>query len=259
MRWPRVVRTVLVYALLGALATVLTSWAIHAAQFWRLRTSAAPPTLAFGPIYWPVDRAAAQDMEIDTTIASGALGIDTSGGFWQFAPEAVLNERHGLATAMDINADRAWRRHRLPSDRLPPLPDYPFPYKPFEVFPRPLGVRLMGSETDVMNGAFEPERGLIDERLFLVRAGWPLHALACGAHYAQAIENHPRPPIGSSPPPLFARVEQLARPPAVSLLEGSSCRTSRTRVSPRATRGRSPTAPSTASPSPCARSGPASF
>ncbi|UYV13698.1 MAG: hypothetical protein NCW75_05290 [Phycisphaera sp.] len=220
MRCRRAIRTVLVYALLGAGATVLSSWAIHSVQFARLRSSPSPPTLAFAPIFWPVDRITAHAMEIDTAVASGELGVDTTRGLWQIAPEADLNSRYCMATAMDINADAAWRRHRWPSDRLPPLPDYPFPYKPFEVYPRPIGVRLMGSETDVMSEAFEPPRGLIDERLFLVRAGWPLHAVSTGAHYAQAIENHAPPPPGHPDKVGHARVEQLAAPPAVSLLGG---------------------------------------
>lgn len=39
MRWWRLVRTVLVYVLLGAVATVLSSWAIHATQLWRARST----------------------------------------------------------------------------------------------------------------------------------------------------------------------------------------------------------------------------
>ncbi|MEQ9097114.1 MAG: hypothetical protein RIE32_12720 [Phycisphaerales bacterium] len=220
MRRRRAIRTLLVFLLLGAVATVLSSWAIHAVQFLRWRASGMLPHITAIPIYWPVDTAIAEGMMIDTTIAPGGIGIDTSQGFYQFAPEEELNKNHGIATAMDVNADAAWRRYRSAEPRLGPLPGYPFPYRMFEPYPRKLGWRILGSETSLLNEVVEPPRGLVDERLFVLHAGWPLHAVSAGAHYAQVIENHPPTPPGRSPPPLFARVEQLAAPPAVSLRGG---------------------------------------
>ncbi|UYV12611.1 MAG: hypothetical protein NCW75_15125 [Phycisphaera sp.] len=46
MRWRRLVRTVLVYALLGAVATVLSSWAIHCARFSAARSVSSWPVYA---------------------------------------------------------------------------------------------------------------------------------------------------------------------------------------------------------------------
>jgi hypothetical protein len=50
MRSRRAIRTVIVYALLGAVATVASSWAIHAVQFWRVRSTTS------GTVGWVVSQ-----------------------------------------------------------------------------------------------------------------------------------------------------------------------------------------------------------
>lgn len=220
MRWRGPIRSAIVYALLGAGATVLTSWAIHGVQFWRA-TTAQSLVFDFTPrIPWPVDHKRAERRGIDTTIRSGQVGIDESEGY--LAQEIEYYEEIGRPwrARAGINADAVWRRHRRVNDRLPPTPDYPFPYLLFESEWTRTGWRVLVSETDLMHRAFEPERGSIDEVLFVVRPGWPFAAMEVGAPYAELIEMHPPHPTMHVRYAGLKRVEELAAPPRLALPSG---------------------------------------
>ncbi len=217
MRCRRAIRTALVFVLLGVVATVLTSWAIHAAQF-RLASGVSSPPRQYVPeILWPIDHERAHRFDIDTTIRSGQIGIDPANAYWH----RVLTDDYEPSVippmAPRINADAAWRRHRNQGQRLPGLPDYPFPYKLFEVWPTRTGWRVLESGTDLWHQEDMWSLESIEETLFVIRVGWPRPALEVGAHHAQLKVL----PEGfwqtSGMIGRLARVDELAQPSIVSL------------------------------------------
>lgn len=220
MRWRRLVRTVLVYVLLGALSTVLTSWAIHAVQSWRAQTVQNRPVEFIPQVWWPVDLELAKRYGIDTTIRSGELGSDTDDGY--LAREHSFYGEMGVPwrANADINADVVWRLNRCESDRLSPAPDYPFPYLLFDSDWTRAAWPVLVSEMRIINDAVEPEHVSIIETLFLVRPGWPVAAMEVGAHYAELIEFHPPHPTMHVSYAGFKRVEELAAPPAIAIPSG---------------------------------------
>lgn len=114
MRCRRAIRTPLVFVLLGAVATVLTSWAIHAGQFWLMHQGWR---LAYG---WTHGSAA----EFPRTQADRIATLDA----WE--PHRVLPHEPGWDSPNRIEFElplrrRAWAwnlvTHRLSSDDLDPL------------------------------------------------------------------------------------------------------------------------------------------
>ncbi len=220
MRCRRAIHTLLVFVLLGAAATVLTSWAIHAMQFRRARTAQSPPFEMIPQIWWPVDLELAKRYGIDTTIRSGELGSDTEEGY--LAEERSFYGEMGAPWRAHAgsNADAVWRLHRRENDRLSPAPDYPFPYLLFASDWTRAAWPVLVSEAHIMNDAVEPEHVSITELLWLVRPGWPAASMGVGAHYAELIEFHPPHPTMLVTYAGFRRVEELAAPPALALSSG---------------------------------------
>jgi hypothetical protein len=168
-------------------------------------------------IVWPTDHERAHRFGIDTTVRSGQIGIDPAKGYWldvltdDYDPDSIP------PIAPRINADAAWRRHRHRSERLPDLPNYPFPYRLFEVWPTRSGWRVLESGTDLWHEHHMGSLESVEETLFVFRVGWPGPALEVGAHHAQLKVL----PEGfwqtSGMISRLARVEELAHPPIVSL------------------------------------------
>ncbi|MEQ8316442.1 MAG: hypothetical protein RIE77_11250 [Phycisphaerales bacterium] len=220
MRWGRAIRTLAVFVLLGMVATVLSSWAIHGAHSWRVQSIASPPQSFVPGVTWPFDPDRAQRIDIDTTISPGEIGVDLQGSIWvelrksRAAGAPYLSEAHG------VTADAVWRRHHRPRDRLSPLPAYPFPYLAFEGWESGVGWRVLVSEVDLWNDAFDPEHGRITETLIVVRPGWPIASMEVGAHYAQVVERHPPHPTMRVRYRGYKRVEEVHHPPAVARSSG---------------------------------------
>ncbi|MEQ9095993.1 MAG: hypothetical protein RIE32_06990 [Phycisphaerales bacterium] len=213
MRPRRAIAALLVFVCLGAVATVLTSWSIHAVQFWRLRSSAYPPIVFVPYIWWPLDPDLARRVEIDPDIASGEIGIDVNSGRWAGQLRPNLVGEYAWATANDINADAAWRRHRRVNEDISPTPGYPFPFMLFETDSSRAHWRVLGSEAGILNDAFATDDGSVHDVLILVRTGWPMPSMEIGAHYAELVEVAP---VGLG----FKRVEEFAAPPVVAISSG---------------------------------------
>ena len=220
MRYRRAIRTLFVFVLLGAVATVLTSWAIHAAQFYHARSAQNPPFEMIPRVWWPVDLELAERHGIDTTIRSGELGIDTDERYLSTLRSSYHRMGRPWNARAGINADAAWRRYRRENDRLSRTPDYPFPYLMFDSNWSRAAWPVLVSEVHVMNDAVEPERVSITELLWVVRPGWPFAAMEVGAHYAELIEFRPRHQMMNGWYSGFPRVEELAAPSAVGMSSG---------------------------------------
>jgi|GEM_PF-3279697 len=213
MRRRRAIRTLLVFVLLGAIATVASAWAIHTVRFLQLRTSPYAAEVFVPHIWWPVDREVARQAEIDTSIASGEIGIDVNSGRWRVQLRPDLVGEYAWATAEDINADAAWRRHRRVNRRISPTPDYPFPFMLFETDASRAHWRVLGSDASIINDAYNTDDGSVDDLLIIVRTGWPATSMEIGAHYATLEEFMPVRPSTK-------RVEELAAPPIIALSSG---------------------------------------
>ncbi len=220
MRRRRAIRTLLVFVLLGVVATVLSSWAIHAVHFWRVRSIASPPQWFVPSVTWPFDPDLARRIDIDTTISPGEIGVDLHDTKWVELRKARAAGVPYLSEANGVNADALWRRHHRPSDRLSPLPAYPFPYLAFEGWESGIGWRVLVSEVDFWNDAFAPEHGWITDTLYVARTGWPFAAIEAGAHYAQIVERHPPHPTMHVSYYGYKRVEEVHTPPKFALSSG---------------------------------------
>ncbi|MFI4883274.1 MAG: hypothetical protein ACIAQU_11900 [Phycisphaerales bacterium JB064] len=76
MRCRRAIRTLLVFVLLGAVATVLTSWSIHAVQF-RRAWAGRNQTILFVPsVPWPVEHDLAREHGINPIARDGEPAVD---------------------------------------------------------------------------------------------------------------------------------------------------------------------------------------
>jgi hypothetical protein len=196
MRPRRAIRTVVVYALLGAVATVLTSWAIHAVQYSRASpgpVSVPKPGDRFARVAsvprlpWPVDGGHVAEYGILTAARRGEPVLDPGHWFGRWMAECYPSASTSKAAMID--ADRAWRRHRAPRPGLPPTPSYPFPIALLEDPNSRTGWRVLASEAEVTSDAHLAPKHASHEALAIVRAGWPLPALESGAHYAELLED----------------------------------------------------------------------
>ncbi len=213
MRCRRAIRTALVFVLLGAVATVLTSWAIHAVQF-RRAWAGRNQTILFVPsVPWPVEHDLAREHGINPTARDGEPAVDDAYWLWAFQDPAPPK-------AAGIDADGAWRRYRVRADRAPPIPDYPFPHALFEFGHPRFGWRVLHSWARIYSTTLLPPDHWTEESLFVVLAGWPRPALACGAHHAELVEDFPRAPGPGSSIIGHKSVSPLADQPKVSLTGG---------------------------------------
>ncbi len=214
MRRRRAIRTVVVYALLGAVATVLSSWAIHAVQFWRLSNAAAAPFPVPPAFPWPSDPEVADSWGgINTNPAPGEARIrpDAKSRAASFLDE-IWMAHHGPKSPID--GDDLWRRNRSPS--LPPLPAYPFPYAFFEVRPRGWGWGVLTSVVSLIEGTIGYNRSISGETMNVYRAGWPAPSMQHEAHWAQLVDRGPSPMYFDS----YDSVHATASPPKASLASG---------------------------------------
>ncbi|MEQ9095994.1 MAG: hypothetical protein RIE32_06995 [Phycisphaerales bacterium] len=214
MRSFRAIRTLLVFVLLGAVATVLTSWAIHAVQFWRLRSAASAPYPVPPAFPWPHDPEVAEAWGgINTNPAPGEARIrpDARSRAQDFLDEDWMAQ-HGPTSPID--GDRLWRRHRSPS--LPPLPPYPFPYAFFEVRPRGGGWGVLTSVVYFMEETVNGKRMMTGETMNVSRAGWPAPSMQHEAHWVQLIDRGSRPWLFDH----YDSVHVTASPPRASLASG---------------------------------------
>ncbi|MEQ9097116.1 MAG: hypothetical protein RIE32_12730 [Phycisphaerales bacterium] len=184
MRSRRAIRTLLVFLLLGAVATVLSSWAIHAVQFRQLRQSQAPSWGYLPSIIWPLDFAVAREFHIDPDARSGEIALDREAAYWQLLLDNEFFADASLPAAFDLNADAVWRRHRSVDDISPRTPDYPFPYALFEHPASSRGWRILMSEAMVIDGALDRGAEYTRESIQVVHAGWPYASLEIGSHQA---------------------------------------------------------------------------
>lgn len=227
MRPRRAIRTLLVFVLLGAVATVFTSWAIHAVRF--SRASPGPlfvpsPTTRTSQIArvprlpWPVDGGRIAEYGIDVSARPGQPVFNPGHGFGRW-----LAEQHPGAVLTEPSlrdADRSWRRHRTLESGMPPTPHYPFPFALSEDTNSRAGWRVLASLAEITSDTELPPRHASYEALAIIRAGWPRPALESGAHYAELVED-----LSYEKAPRLIHSEHasravLARPPKVSLLGG---------------------------------------
>ncbi|MFI4915897.1 MAG: hypothetical protein ACIAS6_05240 [Phycisphaerales bacterium JB060] len=227
MRPRRAIAALLVFVLLGAVATVLSSWAIHAVRF-----DGAPPRPMMTPspharfsrivsvpqIPWPVDHERAAEYGIDPAAQRGRTIIDRQHWFGRFLDEHYPDAQ-SQASELRL-ADRSWRRHRTVASGMPPTPDYPFPFVLFEERGSRPGWRMLASVAEVSSDADLAPRHSTYEALAIFRVGWPLPALESGAHYAELVEDlsytvEPNIVVSNN-----ASRAVLARPPKFSLLGG---------------------------------------
>ncbi|MEQ9097115.1 MAG: hypothetical protein RIE32_12725 [Phycisphaerales bacterium] len=102
MRWGRAIRTLLVFVLLGAVTTVLSSWAIHAVQRWRTNQSQSHAAWHI-PAHREYPRAAGP--RVDLTAPTWAGLRRTPDGFaWARAPHAQFQYRSDWSAP-------GWRAH----------------------------------------------------------------------------------------------------------------------------------------------------
>ncbi|MFI4883273.1 MAG: hypothetical protein ACIAQU_11895 [Phycisphaerales bacterium JB064] len=122
--------------------------------------------------------------------------------------------------AAGIDADRAWRRYRVRAAGAPPIPDYPFPHALFEFGHPHFGWRVLHSWARIYSTTLLQPDHWTEESLFVVLAGWPRPALACGAHHAELVEDFPRAPVPGSSVIGHKSVSPLPDQPEVSLTGG---------------------------------------
>ncbi len=227
MRGGPSIRTVLVYALLGALATILISWAIHAVRFSRASPGPAlvpSPAGSFSKIArvprmpWPVDGGRIAEYGIVTTARPGQPVLDPEHWFGRWMIEQHPRSPQTASRLRD--ADRSWRRHRRIASGSPPTPHYPFPFPLVEDPNSATGWGVLAGEAEVTSDAHLAPKHASFEALNVVRAGWPLLALESGAHYAELFED-----ISYEKAPRVIHYELasravLARPPKASLRGG---------------------------------------
>lgn len=214
MRCRRAIRTLLVFVLLGALATVASSWAIHAVQFHRLRTATAPPYPVPPAFPWPRDPEVADLWGgINTNPAPGEPRIwpDSQSYAASFLSEDWM-ALHGPKSSID--GDRLWRRHRASS--LPPLPTYPFPYAFFGVRPSGGGWSVLTSVVYFIEGDIGYNQHTSGETINIYRAGWPAPSMQHEAHWIQLVDRGPSPMYFDS----YDSVRPTASPPEMSLASG---------------------------------------
>jgi hypothetical protein len=108
MRCRRAIRTVFVYALLGAVATVLSSWAIHAVQFYRANAARQQTGGFLTSVPWPVEHDLARLYGINPTARDGEPGIDADHpvGDLIFYGDPWIGP--GPSKPASIDADRTW-------------------------------------------------------------------------------------------------------------------------------------------------------
>ncbi|MEQ8316443.1 MAG: hypothetical protein RIE77_11255 [Phycisphaerales bacterium] len=114
MRWGRAIRTLLVFILLGMLATVLSSWAIHGAQwFARNRSGGGPLTYWHGgltpmpPESWPAVRVRPpQPVPLEATLVQAIFSHAQFGIGW-------LRERHEARSRVGPAPTNDWVEERL--------------------------------------------------------------------------------------------------------------------------------------------------
>ena len=228
MRFRRVIRTLLVCVLLGAGATVLSSWAIHAVRymlavpgpkFVPARGTVPSFTILSVPyIPWPVDFERAVELGMLTESPRGQMVID---------PQYIaLYELGGLYPDVTVSESRlrdanvVWRRHRTVASGLPRTPNSPFPFVLFEHDASRRGWRVTASRATVSSIEDLASGHITEETLNVIRAGWPLLALESGAHYAELIEKESYQDSFGDTHTRFVSHSVLARPPVVSLRGG---------------------------------------
>lgn len=220
MPWRRLVRTVLVYALLGAIATVLSSWAIHAVQF-RIASTFGRLSLPRTPtVFWPVPHQDARQLGLDPAAATALGAIDTGHWNWMLIESHYEHLFAPRAMAREINADRLWRRHRSASDRLPTLPDYPYPFWLARTTPARSAWVPMIAQAKISGGDTLAARHWSLERLCVVRTGWPLAAMEIGWHEADEFEDRSYTIGATTHVSSHRYAGQLARPRRVSVSGG---------------------------------------
>ena len=220
MRPRRAIRTLLVFVLLGAVATVASSWAIHAVQFYRAKGARQQTVTYLTSVPWPVEHDLARLHGINPTARDGEPAVDVDHPVWDYVLSGDPWIGPGPSQPAIMDADRAWRKYRIYVADAPPLPDYPFPHTFFEIGRPRFGWRILHSHANIHSTAFLPPNHYSDEVLFVLHTGWPRPALACGAYHVQIVEDYPINVRSGSSAIGPKGVSALADQPKVSLAGG---------------------------------------
>lgn len=169
----RLARRALVFLVLGAMLTILSSWAIHAVQFRRAWLG----SMSSGSF----DRPPTNVELIDgSTAVSSQPAVSLKPQWVTWEPSDTSGAQRHLWNELDIDA--AWRSSRTPPTELDPLPREPFPGKPyFALRPRfgwRSGISTIFSKRSEWAEATQKRTDHTDtETLLIYRVGWPFHAM----------------------------------------------------------------------------------